>query len=109
MNREGGMMTCSIRRWGACLVLLLLVVGAQGPVAVSEAGPKPPDGPLEVGFGEADITPKVGGKAVYIAGFGNNRKAVGVHDPLLARAVVLKHGGQKIALVSLDVVGLFRE
>jgi hypothetical protein len=63
---------------------------------------------LRVGFAEADITPKVGGaKPVYIAGFGNDRKATGVHDPLLARTVVLESGGRKIALVSLDVVGFF--
>jgi hypothetical protein len=60
---------------------------------------------LEAGFGSADITPNLDGKPVYIAGFGNNRKAVKVHDPLMARAVVFKAGKQKIALVSIDVVG----
>lgn len=66
--------------------------------------------PLQVGFGVADITPKVEakGKPVYLAGFGQNRKATGVRDPLKARAVVLKHQGKKIALVSVDLVGLFR-
>jgi hypothetical protein len=64
---------------------------------------------LEAGFGETDITPKVTttGKPVYIAGFGHNRKATGVNDPLMARAVVLAHGKQKIALVSVDLVGFF--
>jgi hypothetical protein len=64
---------------------------------------------LEAGFGEADITPRVDpdGKPVYLAGFGANRKATGVHDPLLARAVVLAHGKEKIALVSVDLIGLF--
>jgi hypothetical protein len=62
---------------------------------------------LEAGFAEADITPKLGDKPVYLAGFGQNRKATAVHDPLLARAVVLKHDRQKIALVSIDVVGFF--
>src|SRR5262249_59198615 len=66
------------------------------------------DPPLRVGFGEADITPKVGGdKPVYLAGFGQNRKATGVHDPLKARAVVLKHGDRKIAVVALDLIGFF--
>ena len=32
------------------------------------------------------------------AGFGQNRKATGVHDPLMARAVVLMSGGRKIAV-----------
>src|ERR1043166_8468905 len=62
---------------------------------------------LHAGFGEADITPKVGKKPVYLAGFGKGRAATGVHDPLMARAVVLKDKGTKIALVSVDVVGLF--
>src|SRR6185437_9731933 len=46
-------------------------------------------------------------KTVYLAGFGHNRKATGVHDPLKARAVVLKHGKDKIALVAVDLVGFF--
>jgi hypothetical protein len=63
--------------------------------------------PLQAGFGEADITPKVGDKPVYMAGFGQNRKATGVHDPLKARAIVLKHGEKKLAIASIDVVGFF--
>lgn len=63
--------------------------------------------PLHAGFAETDITPTVEGKTVYMAGFGQNRKATGVHDPLKARAVVLKDGTSKIALVSIDVVGFF--
>jgi hypothetical protein len=64
--------------------------------------------PLRVGFGECDVSPKVGGgKTVYVAGFGHNRQATAVHDPIMARAVALSHGKQKIALVCVDVVGLF--
>jgi hypothetical protein len=63
---------------------------------------------LEAGFAESDITPKVGGdKPVYMAGFGHNRAATKVHDPLFARAVVLRHDGKKVALVSVDLVGFF--
>lgn len=62
---------------------------------------------LRVGFAENDITPDVAGKKpVWVAGYGQNRKATGVHDPLMTRALVLESGGQKIALVSADVVGL---
>src|SRR6516165_10212178 len=60
---------------------------------------------LEVGFGKADITPKLGDKPVYMAGFGHNRVATKIHDPLMARAVVLKDDKTKIALVSIDLVG----
>src|SRR5262249_37477025 len=62
---------------------------------------------LQAGFAEADITPKLGAKPGFMAGFGQDRKATAVHDPLLARAVVLHDGKQKIALVSIDVVGFF--
>src|SRR5262249_6232665 len=62
---------------------------------------------LHAGFAETDITPKLGAKPVYMAGFGQNRKATKVHDPLMARAVVLKHGTQKVAMVSVDLVGFF--
>jgi hypothetical protein len=62
---------------------------------------------LEAGFGEADITPAIGGRSVYLAGFGQNRVATKVHDPLRARAVVLRHEQHKLALVSVDLVGLF--
>jgi len=65
--------------------------------------------PLRVGFGHADITPEIGDRPVWMAGFGNNRQATGVHDPLGARAVVLDAGGHRIALVSVDLVGLFRD
>lgn len=62
---------------------------------------------LRAGFGEADITPEVGGKqTVWVAGYGMNRKATGVHDPIMARCVVLESGGQKLALVSVDLIGL---
>jgi hypothetical protein len=65
------------------------------------------DTPLEAGFADADITPALGDKPVYMAGFGHNRAATKVHDPLFARAVVLRHDGRKVALVAVDLVGFF--
>ena len=64
-------------------------------------------GEFTVGFGEADLTPEIGKKPVFLAGFGQNRKATKVHDPIMARAVVMADGDEKIAFVSVDVVGLF--
>ncbi|MFO0944770.1 MAG: neutral/alkaline non-lysosomal ceramidase N-terminal domain-containing protein [Planctomycetota bacterium] len=62
---------------------------------------------LEVGLGAEDITPEIKpGKPVYIAGYGQNRLATGVHDPLFARAVVFRAGDAKVAVVSVDLVGL---
>ncbi len=66
-------------------------------------------GEFTVGFGESDITPELGKKPVYLAGFGHNRKATEVHDPIMVRAVVMADGDEKIALVTVDVVGLFLE
>ncbi len=65
---------------------------------------------LTAGFADVDVTPALDGKTpVHIAGFGTGRRATKVHDPLMARAVVLSDGKQKIALVCADVVGLFND
>src|SRR5438874_462304 len=66
-----------------------------------------PETALLVGFGEADITPVLGEKPVFMAGFGQDRKATKIQDPLMARAVVLRTGDRKLAIVSIDVVGFF--
>ncbi|MGL4549758.1 MAG: neutral/alkaline non-lysosomal ceramidase N-terminal domain-containing protein [Gemmataceae bacterium] len=83
------------------LVLSPLVLFLQAADA-----PKPA---LEVGQAAVDITPKVGPeeKPVWMAGFGKGRKATGVADPLFARAAVLSDGAKKVAVVSVDLVGLF--
>lgn len=62
-------------------------------------------GDVSVGFGEVDITPDIS-KPVWIAGYGQNRKAKEVHDPLYVRAIVIRDGEQKVALACADVVGL---
>lgn len=63
---------------------------------------------LRVGFSAVDITPDLK-KPVYLAGFGKNRVATRVHDPIMARAVILAHGEQKIAIVTVDLIGLFHD
>ncbi len=88
-------------------MLVVLLFGSQVAAALARGSE---GGPLSVGFGETDITPNVSGpKPVYMAGFGQNRKATGVHDPLKARATVLKDANGKVALVSVDLVGLFQD
>jgi hypothetical protein len=72
------------------------------------AVPSPQAGSVEVGFGKADITPDLARHAVWMAGYGNNRQATGIHDQLWARAVVLREGADKLALVSVDLVGIQR-
>lgn len=80
---------------------LLVVCGAV-------AAPLPKPQAAEIGFGVVDITPDVQADSpVWLAGYGQNRKATGVHDPLFARAVVVRDAGRKIAIVVADVVGIF--
>jgi hypothetical protein len=87
------------------------LLAALTPLLLSAAPPAPPEEAtaLQVGFAEAEITPKVGPKEkpVYLAGFGQDRKATGVNDPLMARAAVLSDGKRKLALASVDLVGFF--
>jgi hypothetical protein len=87
----------------AAAYLCLLVSHNHGAFAAE----KPPNATVAVGISEADITPKIGDKPVYMAGFGQNRLAKGVLDPLKARAIVFKEGDKKIAIVSVDLVGFF--
>jgi hypothetical protein len=80
------------------LLAAALFAGGTAPSGAEE---------LRAGFAAVEITPRLdAGKSVYLAGYGMNRKATGVHDPLFARAVVLASGKQRIALVSVDLVGL---
>src|SRR5206468_824754 len=83
-------------------VLTLLL----GIWATTSASAQQPAESLRVGFAEADITPKLDAGPIFMAGFGQNRKATAIHDPLLARAIVLSDGTKKIAIVSVDLVGL---
>lgn len=62
---------------------------------------------LQAGFAEVEITPDVGeDRAVWLAGYLPGRRAESIHDPLFARCVVLSDGLRKIALVSVDLIGL---
>jgi neutral ceramidase len=58
---------------------------------------------IEAGAAEIDITPPAG---MRMAGYFDERFATGVHDPLKAKALVLRQGGQEIAMVFCDLVGV---
>jgi hypothetical protein len=47
--------------------------------------------------------------AVWVAGFHNRRPAQGLHDSLWARTMVVDDGTSRIALVSIDAVGLMHD
>lgn len=46
-------------------------------------------------------------QALWIAGYGNNRPAMTIKDPLQARVIVFRQGDTTLALCSVDAVGLF--
>jgi hypothetical protein len=58
--------------------------------------------PLEVGSAEIDITPPIGHR---MAGYFDERFSTGIHDPLKAKAIVVRQGNEQIALVFCDLVG----
>jgi Neutral/alkaline non-lysosomal ceramidase, N-terminal len=89
-----------------CLLITVIIAGLH--ICNANSAAQPGDS-LLVGFGEINVTPDIGKKPVYLAGFGKNRKATKVHDPLMARAIVLEHDNKKVAIVSVDVVGLFND
>jgi hypothetical protein len=60
---------------------ILLALAPAQPAALA------PPLPLQLGFAKRTITPAIGAKPVYMAGFDDDRKATGVHDHLWARAV----------------------
>jgi len=77
-------------------VLVLVGVTLSGAVA---------NGELLAGVSTADITPPVGG---MMGGYGDRGLSVstGVHDPLTAKALVLKNVDTALAIVTMDLVGV---
>ena len=85
-----------------CRLTPFVLVGALLSSATAEDSQ-----PLRAGFAAVDITPEVNGeKRVFLAGYGMNRKATGVHDPLFVRTVVLAWGDERIAIACVDLIGL---
>ena len=82
---------------GAALLLVAVVMACR--MAEAQA--------LRAGFAHSDITPEIrDDRPVWLAGYGPGRRATGVHDPLFTRCVVLQTGAEKIAIVSVDAIGL---
>lgn len=68
------------------------------------------DQPLEAGLGVRDITPDPSQLPVPLGGYGarQNAPATGIHDSTMAKALVLRRGDKKFALVCLDLLGVPR-
>src|SRR5215831_17477656 len=85
-------------KWLACLSLLL-------PLHIQSHGQ------LLAGAAKAPITPDLNASKVYLAGFGHNRIAIAIHDPLYVRCVALQAGKNSSSVVFCvaDLIGLFYE
>jgi neutral ceramidase len=83
--------------------LFLLITGvflsSVNPKVIAETRDNKDD--LQIGAAAVKITPPLG---TPLAGQYYNRGAVGVHDDLYAKAIVIKKGGSKVAIVSCDLV-----
>jgi hypothetical protein len=66
---------------------------------------------LRAGFARVKINPDLTDPRhpIYVAGFGQNRKATGIHDDLWAIGCVLDDGTRRVAIVSLDAIGFFHD
>ena len=64
---------------------------------------------LRAGTAKTSITPDVHAGKVYMAGFGFNRVASGVHDNLYARCVAIGAGGKTLVVCAADLIGLFHQ
>ena len=61
---------------------------------------------VRAGSAQVEITPPLG---TSLAGYFSDRVSDAVADPLFARAVVIESGGERMALVSCDLICLTRE
>jgi len=81
-------------------LLLTTVLLAFGAAALSESAVA---AELAAGVAVVDITPPQGYR---MSGYFRERLNTGVHDPLHAKAIVLRHGEQGAALVFCDLIGI---
>ena len=64
--------------------------------------------PLLAAAASADVTPRPA-EGVFLAGFAPNRRALGVLHPLEAGVLAFQVGDQRLALVTVDSIGLGRD
>jgi hypothetical protein len=62
---------------------------------------------IHIGFAQAPITPSLD-RPVFLAGFGRDRRAESVHDPLTARALAVDNDGRLLIIIALDLISLHR-
>ncbi len=62
---------------------------------------------MKVGYAQSVITPSLD-RPVYLAGFGNDRRAETIHDDLTVRALAMQTEQTALVFVALDLIGFFR-
>jgi len=62
---------------------------------------------MKIGYAQNVITPSLD-RPVYLAGFGQNRRATTIHDDLYVRALAIQTEDITLMLVALDLIGFFR-
>jgi hypothetical protein len=62
---------------------------------------------MNIGYAQTTITPTLD-KPVFLAGFGNNRRAETIHDDLYVRALAIQDETHTLVLAALDLIGFFR-
>jgi hypothetical protein len=83
-------------------------VPARQELAILLLGAIPCLAQLQVGAGSSVITPDLDKHGpVYMAGFGHNRRATGVHDDLYTRCMAFRANGEPLVLCGVDSIGLF--
>lgn len=84
----------------------ILFVLLGGAMAGTVSAARLPAAELQAGVAVVDITPP---KGYRMAGYFRERLNTGTHDPLQAKALVLRQGDEQAALVFCDLVGIARD
>ncbi|HPA18785.1 MAG TPA: hypothetical protein PLU30_13625 [Verrucomicrobiae bacterium] len=87
------------------LPFLFTVMVPLAGIQAADSSEVPPPKELWVGFSQVDITPPVG---AIITGPGGP-VGTGTEDPLRARAMVVRSGDRKLAIVGVDLVKIRRD
>jgi hypothetical protein len=97
------MMSWSHSRFGH---IILVVSLCSLVMAAPTARPAEDHAPLRAGIVKIDITPD---KPVKMSGYaGRKELSTGIHDRLYARVVAFESGGQRLVLVSSDLIGFYQ-
>jgi len=84
------------------LSLAVLLMGCSSNPNTAGAPPHADASQLQAGVAEIEITPPIGFR---LAGYFNERISTGIHDPLKAKALVLRQGREEFLWVFCDLVG----